>query len=46
VFVHTFGASSKELILAARTLTQAGFAADKAAGALRILAQTDLSGNV
>jgi TP901 family phage tail tape measure protein len=39
----TFGVSSKELILAARTLTQAGFAADKAAGALRVLAQTDLA---
>ena len=37
------GASSKELINAARTLTQAGFAADKVTGSLKILAQTDLA---
>lgn len=38
-----FGVSSKELILAARNLTQAGFAADKVTGALKILAQTELA---
>jgi len=37
------GASSKELINAARTLTQAGFAADKVTGSLKVLAQTDLA---
>ena len=37
------GASSKELLLAARTLTQAGFAADKVTGSLKILAQTELA---
>jgi len=39
----TMGASSKELLLAARTLTQAGFAADKVTGSLKILAQTELA---
>ena len=39
----SFGVSSKELILAARSLTQAGFAADKVSGALKILAQTELA---
>jgi hypothetical protein len=39
----SFGVSSKELILAARSLTQAGFAADKVTGALKILAQTELA---
>ena len=39
----TFGVSSKELLLAARNLTQAGFAADKVTGALKILAQTELA---
>lgn len=38
-----FGVSSKELILAARSLTQAGFAADKVTGALKLLAQTELA---
>lgn len=38
-----FGVSSKELILAARNLTQAGFAADKVTGALKVLAQTELA---
>ena len=38
-----FGASSKELLLAARNLTQAGFAADKVAGSLKLLAQTELA---
>jgi len=38
-----FGVSSKELILAARSLTQAGFAADKVAGSLKLLAQTELA---
>jgi hypothetical protein len=37
------GASSKELINAARNLIQAGFAADKVTGSLKILAQTDLA---
>jgi len=37
------GASSKELIVAARNLTQAGFAADKVTGSLKVLAQTDLA---
>ena len=39
----SFGVSSKELILAARSLTQAGFAADKVTGALKVLAQTELA---
>lgn len=39
----TFGVSSKELIEAARNLTQAGFAADKVSGSLKLLAQTDLA---
>lgn len=39
----TFGVASEELILAARSLTQAGFAADKVAGSLKILAQTELA---
>jgi Phage-related minor tail protein len=39
----SFGVSSKELILAARSLTQAGFAADKVTGSLKILAQTELA---
>jgi hypothetical protein len=38
-----FGVSSKELLSAARSLTQAGFAADKVTGALKILAQTELA---
>lgn len=38
-----FGVSSKELILAARELTQAGFAADKVRGTLKLLAQTELA---
>lgn len=38
-----FGVSSQELTLASRTLTQAGFAADKVAGALKVLAQTELA---
>ena len=38
-----FGVSSKEILTAARTLAQAGFAADKAQKALRILTQTDLA---
>jgi hypothetical protein len=38
-----FGVSSKELIEAARNLTQAGFAADKVTGALKLLAQTELA---
>ena len=37
------GASSKELINAARNLIQAGFAADKVTGSLKVLAQTDLA---
>jgi len=37
------GVSSEELLNAARTLSQAGFAADKVTGALKILAQTDLA---
>jgi predicted nucleic acid-binding Zn-ribbon protein len=39
----SLGVSSKELILAARSLTQAGFAADKVTGALRVLAQTEVA---
>ena len=39
----SFGIGSKELVLAARTLTQAGFAADKVAGSLKVLAQTELA---
>lgn len=39
----TFGVASKELILSARSLTQAGFAADKVAGSLKVLAQTELA---
>jgi hypothetical protein len=39
----SFGVASKELITAARTLTQAGFAADKVAGSLQVLAQTELA---
>ena len=39
----SLGASSKELIVAARNLTQAGFAADKVTGSLKVLAQTDLA---
>ena len=39
----SLGASSSELLNAARTLSQAGFAANKVTGALRILAQTDLA---
>ena len=39
----TFGVASEELILAARSLTQAGFAADKVAGSLKVLAQTELA---
>lgn len=38
-----FGVSSKELLDAARSLTQAGFAADKVTGALKLLAQTELA---
>jgi hypothetical protein len=38
-----FGVSSKELVLAARELTQAGFAADKVRGTLKLLAQTELA---
>lgn len=38
-----FGVSSKELILATRELTQAGFAADKVRGTLKLLAQTELA---
>ena len=38
-----FGVSSKELLNAARSLTQAGFAADKVTGALKLLAQTELA---
>jgi len=37
------GVSSEELLNAARTLSQAGFAADKVTGALKVLAQTDLA---
>jgi hypothetical protein len=37
------GVSSEELLNAARTLSQAGFAAEKVTGALQILAQTDLA---
>jgi len=39
----SLGASSQELIVAARNLTQAGIAADKVRGALRVLAQTELA---
>jgi hypothetical protein len=39
----SLGASSSELLNAARTLSQAGFAANKVTGALRVLAQTDLA---
>jgi TP901 family phage tail tape measure protein len=39
----TLGVSSEELLNAARTLSQAGFAAEKVTGALKILAQTDLA---
>ena len=39
---RTFGAASAELLNASRTLSQAGFSADKATKALQILAQTDL----
>ena len=39
----TLGVSSEELLNVARTLSQAGFAADKVTGALKILAQTDLA---
>lgn len=38
-----FGVSSKELVGAARNLTQAGFAADKVTGALKVLAQTEVA---
>jgi len=39
----SLGASSAELIVAARNLTQAGIAADKVKGALKVLAQTELA---
>ena len=39
----SLGASSSELLNAARTLSQAGFSAERAQKALRILAQTDLA---
>jgi hypothetical protein len=39
---RTFGSASAELLNASRTLSQAGFSADKATKALQILAQTDL----
>ena len=38
-----WGVSSKEILTAARTLAQAGFSADKAQKALKILAQTNLA---
>jgi len=38
-----WGVSSKEILTAARTLAQAGFSADKAQKALKILAQTSLA---
>jgi hypothetical protein len=38
----TWGVSSKEILTAARTLSQAGFAADKVTKALKVLTQTDL----
>jgi hypothetical protein len=38
-----FGVSSGELVVAARTLAQAGFSAKVASGALKVLAQTDLA---
>lgn len=40
----SFGVSSKELVSATRNLVQAGFAANKVQGALKLLAQTELSG--
>lgn len=39
----TLGVSSKELLVAARNLTQAGFAANKVKGALDLLAKTELA---
>jgi len=39
----SLGVSSKELVVAARTLAQAGIAAEKAAGALKILSEADLA---
>ena len=39
----TFGVSSEEILGAARTLSQAGLAADQVTKSLRILAQTDLA---
>ena len=39
----TFGVSSKEILTAARTLAQAGFSAEKAQKALKILTQTNLA---
>lgn len=38
-----YGVSSQELVVAARTLAQAGFSAKVASGSLKILAQTDLA---
>ena len=40
----SFGVSSKELVGATRNLVQAGFAANKVRDALKLLAQTELSG--
>jgi len=39
----TLGVGSDEILNAARTLSQAGFSAQKVTGALKILAQTDLA---